>query len=566
MGRTVTISNGLIPVAGQPRPAPQPAEVVPRYPLRSASLILFVLAAFTAVGGQLIRLAAKHESAPEISISAPIATGVARPDLVDRNGRLLASDIEMPSLYADPLLVVDRDETVEKLRKVFPDLDDRALRETLGDHTRRFEWIRRGLAPAVAQRVHNLGLPGLAFRQELRRAYPAGRLAGHVLGGVNVDNRAVGGIEQYLDNNKLVDPVYGAQPTTRPAVALSLDISVQHTLEQELADAVTTYRAKGAGGVVLDIETGEVIASASLPRVDPSVQQLAPRPDEIDRMSAGTYELGSIFKLMTIAMGLESGGFTPESMIDVSQPLKVGRFEIKDHHPGAPKLSVRDVFIKSSNVGAGQIALQAGAERQRAFLASLGLTDRVRTETGPLAAPLLPRTWGEIETITIGFGHGMAVAPLQFAAAAGALINGGEYITPTFLRQSAGAEIERKRVVSEATSAAMRDMMRANVEEPGGTGRRAAVDGYAVGGKTGTAEIAVRGRYDHNAVIASFLGAFPIDKPRYVTLVMVFKPSRTAASSGEITASRTAAPVTRKLISRIAPLLGVAPRQTAAGG
>lgn len=566
MGRTVTISNGLIPVAGKPRPAPQPAGATPRHPLRSASIILVVLAAFIAVGGQLVRLAAKHEAAPEISISAPIATGVARPDLVDRNGRLLASDIEMPSLYADPLLIVDRDETVEKLRNVFPDLDDRGLRETLGDRTRRFEWIRRGLAPAVAQRVHNLGLPGLAFREELRRAYPAGRLAGHVLGGVNVDNRAVGGVEQYLDANKLVDPVYGAQPSTRPPLALSLDISVQHALEKELADAVTTYRARGAGGVVLDVETGEVIASASLPRVDPAHPQLSSRPEEIDRMTAGTYELGSIFKMMTIAMGLESGVVTPESVLDVSQPLKSGRFEIKDHHGGAAKLSVRDVFIKSSNVGAGQLALQAGAERQRAFLTSLGLTERARTETGYLAAPMLPRTWGEIETITIGYGHGLAVAPLQFAAAAAALINGGEYVVPTFLKRPAGAEIERRRVVSEATSAAMRDMMRANVEERGGTGRRAQVEGYAVGGKTGTAEIAVRGRYDHNAVIASFLGAFPIDKPRYVTLVMVFRPSRTSASAGEITAGHTAAPVTRKIISRIAPLLGVAPRQSTAGG
>ncbi len=564
MSRTVTISNGLIPVAGRPWPAPPPAEVAPRHPLRSASVILVVLAAFCAVGGQLVRLAAKHEAAADISISAPIATGVARPDLVDRNGRLLASDVEMPSLYADPLAIVDRDETVEKLRTVFPDLDDRALRETLADRSRRFEWVRRGLSPGVAQRVHNLGLPGLAFRQELRRAYPAGRLAGHVLGGVNVDNRAVAGIEQHLDALGLVDPAFGAQPSTRAPVALSLDVSVQHALEQELADAVKTYRAKGAGGVVLDVETGEVIASASLPRVDPAHPQASPRPEEIDRMSGGTYELGSIFKLMTIAMALEQGAVTADSLIDVSQPLKVGRFEIKDHHSSAAKLSVRDVFIKSSNLGAGQLALQAGAERQRAFLASLGLTKRGHTEAGAIAAPLLPKTWGEIETITIGFGHGLAVAPLQFAAAAAALINGGEYVAPTFLKRSAGAQIDRRRVVSEATSAALREMMRANVEERGGTGRRAAADGYAVGGKTGTAEIAVRGRYDNNAVIASFLGAFPIDKPRYLTLVMVFRPSRTPASAGEITASHTAAPVTRKLVSRIAPLLGLRPRQVVA--
>lgn len=557
MDRSVTISSGLIPVAGRPRPAPPLAQTAPRHPLRSASVVLVVLAAFASVGTQLVRLALRNDGAPGVAISTPIATSVARPDLVDRQGRLLASDVEMPSLYADPMLVVDRDETVEKLRSVFSDLDDRALRETLGDKSRRFEWIRRGLAPRTAQRVHNLGLPGLAFRQELRRAYPAGRLAGHVLGGVNVDNRAVAGIEQFLDQEGLVDPVVGAQPSTRPAVALSLDLSVQHALESELGSAVTTYRAKGAAGVILDVETGEVIASASLPRVDPAHPDATPRPQEIDRIASGTYELGSVFKMMTIAMALDSGAVTPETQIDVSKPLSVGRFEIKDHHGGI--LSVRDVFLKSSNVGAGQLALQAGDERQRAFLAALGLTERMRTEAGAVAAPTLPRNWGEIETITVGFGHGLAVAPLQFAAAAAALVNGGEYIAPTFLKRKAGATIARRRVISPETSVMLREMMRANVEERGGTGRRAATEGYQIGGKTGTAEIAVKGRYDRNAVIASFVSAFPIDKPRYLSFVMVFQPARTAASGGEITASHTAAPVTRKLVTRIAPLLGIAP-------
>ncbi len=565
MGRSVTISSGLIPVAGRPRPAPPPAAAAPRCPLRSASVMLVILAAFASVSTQLVRLALKNDDAPGVAISTPVATSVARPDLVDRRGRLLASDVEMPSLYADPLLIVDRDETVEKLRSVFSDLDERALRETLGDKNRRFEWIRRGLAPRTAQGVHNLGLPGLAFREELRRAYPAGRLAGHVLGGVNVDNRAVAGIETYLDQEGLVDPVVGAQPSTRPAVALSLDLSVQHALESELGDALKTYRAKGAAGLVLDVETGEVIASASLPLVDPAHPSATPRPQEIDRIASGTYELGSVFKMITVAMALDSGAVSPQTPIDVSQPLGVGRFTIKDHHGGG-SLSVREVFLKSSNVGAGQLALQAGADKQRAFLAAFGLTERMRTEAGPLPAPLLPQTWGEIETITIGYGHGLAVAPLQFAAAAAALVNGGEYVSPTFLKRPAGAPIERRRVISEETSAMLREMMRANVEEHGGTGQRAAAEGYRIGGKTGTAEIAVKGRYDRNAVIASFVGAFPIDEPRYLTLVMVFRPARTAASGGEITASHTAAPVTRTLVTRIAPLLGIAPQRSAVRG
>lgn len=558
MARSVTISSGLISVRGRPRPAPH-GDGASRHPLRSVGIMLAMTVAFAGVGAQLVRLAAKGGGMPEIAISAPVATAYSRPDLVDRNGRLLASDVELPSLYADPLLMVDRDEVVEKLRVILPDIDDEALRQTLKDRNRRFEWIKRGLSPATAQRIHNLGLPGLAFRQELRRAYPSGRLAGHVLGGVNVDNRAVGGIEQHLDEKGLVDPVVAASQTSRPAVALSIDMSVQHALERELATAIHVYRAQGAGGLILDVETGEVLASASLPLVDPAHPDQSSRAAELDRISAGTYELGSIFKLVTIAQALEHGHVSPSSILDVTKPLKIGRSEIKDHHPQARPLSVRDVFLKSSNVGAAMLALDEGVGRQKEFLASLGLTKRLRTEAGPLAAPQLPDHWAEVETATVAFGHGIAVTPLQFAAAAAALVNGGKLIEPTLLKRTSAAKVETTRVVSEEVSAELRRMMRANVEEKGGTGSKAAVPGYAIGGKTGTAEIAVRGRYDRNAVIASFLAAFPIDKPRYVSLVLIVKPSRTAASSGEITASHTAAPVMRRLITRVGPLLGLRP-------
>ncbi|MFV0367720.1 MAG: peptidoglycan D,D-transpeptidase FtsI family protein [Hyphomicrobiaceae bacterium] len=566
MGRSVLITRGIVSRGGQVQEVPSRDEARQRNPMRSAAVIGFVALAFAIVGVQLVRLAAQHDDAPSVAISAPMATGTSRPDLVDRKGRLLANDVEMPSLYVDPQAVVDRDEMVEKLRAVLPELDERELRQVLGDSKKRFAWIERGLAPQVAQQVHNLGLPGLGFRQELKRAYPAGKLAGHVLGGVNVDNRAIGGVEQYLDARGLVDSVLQAQTTTRPAVVLSIDMSVQHALEGELASAVATYHAKGAAGLIMDVNTGEVIASASLPRVDPARPLVNPSPGQVDRLSAGTYELGSIFKMMTVAMALDRGQATPETMIDVSQPLKIGRFQIKDHHTGTGALSVRDVFLKSSNVGAGHLALGAGADVQRAFLARLGLTGQLVTEAGPTAFPMLPKTWGEAETATISFGHGLAVTPLQFAAAASALVNGGTYVTPTFLKRHAGQKADGRKVISQAASAALREMMGANVAEPGGTGRRAAVRGFAVGGKTGTAEIAVKGRYDPNAVIASFVAAFPIEKPRYLTLVLIYEPARAGAPAGQITASRNAAPVTSRLIGRIAPLLDVVPSQLANNG
>lgn len=557
MRRGVTITTESIALGGRMVPA---GEMPPNASFhRSLAAAAAVVLAFTAVGAQSVRLALTAAPQTVSNMSSPIATSVARPDLVDRNGRLLASDVEVMSLYADPSLVLDRDEVSEKLARIFPDLDRTRVRELLADRTRRFVWLRRGLAPETAQRVHDLGLPGLSFRSELRRAYPGGELAGHLLGGVNVENRASAGIERHLDDQGLIETVVSATHSAARPVALSIDLGVQHSLEDVLLTAMSTYAAKGAAGLVLDVTTGEVIASASLPGVDPARPEAMLDTARLDRIAGGTYELGSIFKLVTVAEAIDAGRAKGETIIDVTRSLKSGRFEIKDPHPPGRPLTVTEVFTKSSNVGAAVLALEAGSHRQREFLSSLGLLAGGRTEAGAVAAPQLPARWEEIETITISYGHGLAVAPLQFAAAAAALVNGGELIEPTWLKRQPGVAVQRRRVVAAETSAALAAMMRRNVVEAGGTGRRADVPGYRVGGKTGTAEIAVGGRYAGDKVIASFLGAFPMEQPRYLTLVLLFEPSRTRASDGEITAGHTAAPVTARLIGRIAPQLGVMP-------
>lgn len=528
----------------------------PRLKLRSLAVVAVIAAAFLAVGGQLVWLASRGAPPMLASITAPAATSFARPDIVDRKGRLLASDVKTYSLFADPQLVIDRDEVIEQMRALFPDLDSAKLRADLAETDKRFVWVRRGLHPAVAQRAHNLGLPGLAFRDELRRTYPAGILAGHALGSVDIDNKGLDGIERAIDDMGASEPVVAAQLTSRAPIVAALDTGVQHALEVELQDAISRLAAKGAAGLVLDVDTGEIIATASLP-VDPAATAGGDRAVR-DRIAGGTYELGSIFKTVTIAMALEEGGVGLDSMVDTTRPLEVGRFSIDDLHPAGRPLSVAEVFVRSSNVGAGQLALAAGAERQRRFLERLGLTRPLATEAGPIAPPQLPAHWDRAETVTISFGHGIAVAPLQFAAAAAALVNGGYQVTPTYLKRAPPTAGERTRIISAKTSARIRELMRRNVEEPGGTGRRAATDGYRIGGKTGTAELAVKGGYDKRAVLSSFLAAFPIDAPRYLTLVLIFEPKPTAEAGG-VTGGLTAAPVTGRLVSRIAPLLGVLP-------
>jgi len=532
--------------------------------LRFAVISCAVACAFAAVSGQLVRLALKaQDDGIAFAVNSVLPQSYARPDLVDRNGRLLATDIAAPSLYADPSVILDRDEVVEKLQSVFPDLDAGALRASLADKTRRFVWIRRGLPPAIAQKVHGLGLPGLAFRDELKRTYPMGTLAGHVIGNVNIDNKGVSGLEAYLDTAVGVEGVLGATRSRKTAVRLSLHVGVQHSLESELASAVLRYSAAGASGVVMDVQSGEVLASASVPTVDPSRPFDAIEPERLDRVSGGTYELGSIFKIATLAMALDDGKGV-YSLVDVTEPLKDGRFTITDLHPLGRPLTLAEVFTHSSNVGAAMLALESGADRQKSFLDSLHLLTPIATEQGSVAAPIVPEKFDRISQITVAYGHGLAVAPLQFAAAAASLINGGIRVEPKFTFQFPGAgpgtgATDITRVIKPEASARLNDLMRLNVTDPHGTGRRADVPGYAVGGKTGTAEMPGRNGYREKAVISSFLGAFPMDQPKYLVLVSLFEPKASAETKGEITAGLNAAPTAGRIIARIGPQLGLMP-------
>jgi cell division protein FtsI (penicillin-binding protein 3) len=546
-------ASSVTPLRGPPAAAPDPA------PARQRTLLTLVaiFACVAAIGGQLLRLAVKADAEIQLNLAEPIGQSWSRPDIVDRHGQLLATDVAVHSLYADPQLVLDLDEVGEKLTHVLG-LDRSDLRRALGDRSRRFAWIARGLTPRQAQRVHDLGLPGLAFRPELKRVYPQGTLAGHLLGTVNVDNKGLAGLERMLDDSGRVEPVQGPDRTGKPALRLSLDIGVQHAVSEELQAAVARYSATGAAGLVLDLSVGEILAAVSLPVADPA------RPADwldlrhADKLMAGTFELGSVFKTLTVAMALEGGLAGLDTVYDVRRPLTLGAHTITDLHPVGRPLSVREIFLHSSNVGAGMIALDLGAERQRQFLAKWGLLEPLRTEAGAVAPPQLPKHWGKVETVTISYGHGIAVAPLQLAATMAGVIGGGK-VTPTLLAR-AREPAAPPPLVSRSTSASLQELLRLNVTSPVGTGRRAEVEGYRVGGKTGTAEMPGRGGYQAKAVISSFIGAFPMDAPQYLTLVMLFEPEPVSGSGAGITAGVNAAPTTARIVHRVAPLLGVLPR------
>lgn len=490
--------------------------------------------------------------------NAGIATS--RPDLVDRNGEILATDIKMASLYAEPRNIIDPDEAAELITSVLPDLSASKLRKKLSGNAG-FAWVKREITPTQRTQIHDLGIPGIGFLTENRRFYPGGPAAAHIVGLVNVDNQGIAGIEKHVDDNWLGDLHQAgfARGEELDPVELSIDVRVQHILRDEILGAIERYKAIAATGIVLDVETSEVLAMVSYPDFDPNDPVDANRSDRLNRMSAGAFEVGSVFKSFTLAMALDSGVVSLNDRVDASKPIRSGRFTINDFHGKYRVLSVPEVFIYSSNIGSARLALEVGSDYQQDFLNKLGLTSRIKTDLPEIASPIVPKKWTDLTTMTVAFGHGIAVTPLQVAVADAALVNGGKLIPPTFMKRSReAAEGLAKQVVSASTSDAMRYLFRLNVEK--GSGRRAEVEGYRVGGKTGTAEKVEDGRYSASKRLNSFLAAFPMDDPKYVVFVVIDEPKPEKEGLGA-TAARNAAPTVRAVIRRSAALLGVAPRQ-----
>ena len=488
------------------------------------------------------------------------AASQARPDVLDRNGEILATDIKTASLFAEPRRVVDPDETTEMLATIFPDLNRDKLRAQLSTDAG-FVYIKREITPRQQQAVHKLGLPGVGFRVENKRLYPGGPTASHLLGVVNIDNQGIAGIEKYIDGAFLKDLHLAGFATGRglEPVRLSVDLRVQHVVRDELAQAMERYHAIAAVGIVLDVQTGEVIGMSSLPDYDPNRREEALDKDRMNRATVGVFEMGSTFKGFTTAMALDSGLVSISESFDATQSLSIGKHRISDFHGKGRWLSVPEIFIYSSNIGTARMALKVGAEGQEAFLRKVGLLDTIRTELPEIGAPIVPKgPWSKISSVTISFGHGISVTPLQTAVAGAALLNGGYLVQPTVLprtREEAAAIAQP--VIRPETSDTMRHLMRLNVLK--GSGKRAAVPGYSVGGKTGTAEKVVNGRYSTDKRRNAFLAGFPMDNPRYLVLVLLDEPKPEKPGMGA-TAGLNTAPTVGAIVRRIAPMLGIEPK------
>jgi cell division protein FtsI (penicillin-binding protein 3) len=513
--------------------------------------------AFLAIGGQLTNLTLFPEADTRNRVVHE--DRLPRPDIVDRNGVLLATDVAVASLYADPSKIIDIDEAIELLTATVPDLDAKELRRKLTT-SKRFAWLKRQVAPEERDAVYNLGIPGVGYVNERRRVYPQGRLGSHVVGYVDLDTKGIAGIEKYMDDQGALYTASLAEPSehkSQPA-QMSIDIRVQAALIDELQKAIEKFRAIAGGGIVMDIDTGEVLSLVSLPDFNPNQEKKSFTKEQQNKMTSGVYELGSVIKAVTFAMAFDYGVATMSKSYDARFPLVIGSARINDFHAQRRVLTVPEVFTNSSNIGTAKMALEVGIEGHQEFLRRVGLFDRLQTELPESAKPLLPRRWSKLATATAAFGHGFAVQPLQGAAVVAGLLNGGHMMTPTFLKRNAeDAMAMAQTIVKPSTAEALRYLFRLNATE--GSAGKANVIGYRVGGKTGTAEKVVNGRYSKDKRLASFIGAFPMDKPKYLLLVMLDEPKPTPETYGFATSGWNAVPTAGKIIERIAPMLGVEP-------
>ena len=512
---------------------------------------LFVIAAvfalgFTVISGRVVDvMALKGGAAPK---SAAVA--VEQPDraaIRDRNGELLATSLGTASLFADATQVSDPATAARQLKGVLPELNEADVRTKLTSE-RRFTWIHRNLTPRQQYAVNRLGIPGLSFQREARRVYPQGAMAAHVVGFTDVDGKGIAGIERSFD---------GALAAGTAPIDLSLDMRVQHAVVDELTNAIKDFNAVGGVGVVLDVRSGEVLALASLPDFDPNHPGDVKPEDRFNRATRGVYEMGSTFKTFVIAGALDSGTATLKSGYDATNPIHIGRFTIEDYHAKRRWLSVPEIYMHSSNIGAAKMALDLGTPQFRAFLRSVGFNEPSPLEVPEVGKPMSPAQWRDVNTMTIAFGHGMAVSPIQLASATAAMINGGILVQPTLIKRTNVEGAMGARVISRETSADMRKLMRLVVEQ--GTAKSADVPGYLVGGKTGTAEKTGVGGYKKKSLLSSFIGAFPMNDPRYLVLVMLDEPKGNKQSYGYATGGWVAAPAAGRIVRRIGPMLGVEP-------
>lgn len=521
---------------------------------RLVVIISFFFMAFFALASRLLHLVI-IDNDENIHLTAVESFFKPRKEIVDRNGELLAVNLSTASLYAKPKYIFEPDEVAKKLKTIFPNLDVSELKKNFKSK-KKFLWIKRNISPQEQYAVNNLGVPGLNFEKGQKRVYLHGNILSHVLGYVDVDGNGIAGAEKYFNNFLLQDNKESKEGEKN--LQLSIDIRVQTVLHDVLMQAMAQYKADGISGVVMDANNGEIYAMVSLPDFNPNFINFDNKESLFNRATLGIFELGSIFKAATMAMALDCNAVSLNDVYYVGEPIKASRFKIHDYKKVRDWMTVPEIFMYSSNIGTARISLEVGTELQKKYLKRFGLFDKLSVEVPEKGLPMYPldRSWNQISTMTISYGHGIAISPLHFTQLFAALVNGGYLYPATILKNKNENLPQIEQVISNSASEKMRRLLRLVVEK--GTGKKANVPGYFVGGKTGSADKSVKGGYSTNSKISSFVSAFPMHDPKFVVLVMLDAPK--SAAKYLTTGGRAVAPITYDIISRIGPMLKVIPR------
>ncbi|WP_246472714.1 peptidoglycan D,D-transpeptidase FtsI family protein [Pelagibacterium limicola] len=521
--------------------------------------MFFVAVIFAIMAGRLVTLG-NTEVDTNIEGQTRDAIQAARPPILDRNGIEMAVDIRVPSLFAEPRRIIDVDEAADAILSVLPHLNRNWLVQRLtGD--KGFVWVARELTPAQEARIMQLGIPGLDFLTESKRFYPGGTVAAHVMGAVNIDNVGIAGVEKHLDDDDLalLQELGLARGNALTPVSLSLDLRVQHVLHTELSGALERYHAVAAAGAIMDVRTGEIVAMVSLPDFDPNAPATMLEEGRFNRMTAGKFEPGSTFKTITFAAALDAGAISLTDRIDARFDMRFGRFSISDYRGQYRILSVPEVYRYSSNIGTIRIMQAMGKDNFRAFITRMGFEGAPQIELPERTTSAIPSNLSEVGAATASFGHGLSITPLQMLTATSALVNGGHLIPATlFERSEEEAMALAQQVISPRTSAQIRYLMRLNALEGSGSRGNRIAQGYRWGGKTGTAEKVINGRYSSAKVTNFFASAFPLDNPRYAMFILIDEPEAENPQSGR-TAGWNAGETSGRIVARVAPMLGVRP-------
>lgn len=528
----------------------QLTQVVEKSKIRLFFLISAVFLTFLAIAGQTIKLTffldAEFKKKYLYSSNSD-ETVFNRPKIYDRNGTLISSNLKTASLYANPRIMIDKEDNAKKLSEVLPELKESDLIKKFNSD-KAFIWLKRNLHPKQKYDVNALGNPGLLFREEEKRIYPHGNIFSHVIGMTGVDGDGLTGFERHLDNIK----------HNNTDIVTSLDLRVQNVVREEVLKQKIKHKATRAVGIVLDVTNGEVLSLSSLPDYDPNIPKSINRNSLFNAATLGTYEMGSTFKPLTFAIGFEENKIKMWSSFDASNPIKISRFTISDFHARKRRLSVPEILMYSSNIGTAKIAERIGAETMQKYFHKIGFYEKLGIEIAEKSRPIAPRVWRDATTLTASFGHGFAVSPMHIAAAFASTINGGVYYPPTIIKSD--KKVKGKKIFSKKTSDKMRKLIRLVVSNKEGSGKKANAEGYFVGGKTGTAEkLDTHGNYKKKSLVSSFIGVFPMTKPKYLVLVLLDEPKGTKDTWGFATGGWVAAPAVKNIIERIAPILKVKP-------